>query len=251
MTELGALLLGLASLTGPVSLDEPLARWKLPESLSEISGLAVTPDGRVLAHDDEKAIVYELDVAAEQVVRRWKLRTGKHTLRGDFEGIAVRGGDVWLLTSSGGLLRAAIDSDVAPQAIDTGLGDECEFEGLAVKGDLLVMACKRVLDAVGTRLVLWDVAASQVAGRIHLDGPPLHLSAIEWCPRQNRFIGLAAREGQLILARADGRIESRVQLDAKRHPQAEGVTVHAGDLLIADEGRKRGRLMRYAWQPCR
>ena len=44
-------------------------RWKLPEDLDEISGLALTADGRVLAHNDEQGIVFELDPWRKAVVK--------------------------------------------------------------------------------------------------------------------------------------------------------------------------------------
>ena len=35
--------------------DGAIARWVLPQDLDEISGVALTPDGRLLAHGDERA----------------------------------------------------------------------------------------------------------------------------------------------------------------------------------------------------
>ncbi|HEX6050757.1 MAG TPA: hypothetical protein VFZ21_15870, partial [Gemmatimonadaceae bacterium] len=35
--------------------DSAIARWVLPRELDEISGIALTPDGRLLAHGDERA----------------------------------------------------------------------------------------------------------------------------------------------------------------------------------------------------
>jgi hypothetical protein len=74
-------------------------QWKLPKRLKEISGLALTPDERLLAITDEQAVVYELDYAEGRVIKSFWL--GDPIVRGDFEGIAVLEDTVWLLTSDG------------------------------------------------------------------------------------------------------------------------------------------------------
>ncbi|MDE0682021.1 MAG: hypothetical protein OXI63_03810, partial [Candidatus Poribacteria bacterium] len=40
---------------------ETATHWKLPGRLYEISGLAMTLDNRLMAHNDEKAGIYEID----------------------------------------------------------------------------------------------------------------------------------------------------------------------------------------------
>ena len=53
-------------------LDAPRRdRWELPKELNEISGLAVDSEGRLFAHDDERAIIYQLDPATHRVVKRF------------------------------------------------------------------------------------------------------------------------------------------------------------------------------------
>ena len=129
----------LASCRG--SVDEPapdvdeklVMQWQLPGGLREISGLALTGDGRLLAVSDELAIVYEIDYAAGKLVKRFAL--GDPALRGDFEGIAVVGETVWLMTSDGQLFASAEGADgehVLYQELNTGLGGYCECEGRAV-----------------------------------------------------------------------------------------------------------------------
>jgi hypothetical protein len=48
----------IVSVLDQYSLDEEsVMQWRLPDRLNEISGLAMTHDGRLLAVDDEVAIV--------------------------------------------------------------------------------------------------------------------------------------------------------------------------------------------------
>src|SRR5690606_10827394 len=107
-------------------------QWRLPDKLNEISGLALTGDGRLLAITDESAIVYELDYAKGKLVKAFAL--GEPTERGDFEGIAWFDGQVWLVTSKGRIYQSPEGEDgerVAFEAFETGLGKSCEIEGLA------------------------------------------------------------------------------------------------------------------------
>src|SRR5512136_1894317 len=77
---------------------EPVAHWVMPESLQEISGLARTDAGNLLTHGDEKGEIFTLDERTGKVLARWVLQG---TLHDDFEGIAVAGKTVYLMTSSG------------------------------------------------------------------------------------------------------------------------------------------------------
>src|ERR1700704_3308634 len=77
----------------------PAKQFYLPDGLREISGLAVASNNTVYAHDDNYAIVYEVDLNLQKAIRAFAL--GKPTVRGDFEDIAVRDGSVYLLTSDG------------------------------------------------------------------------------------------------------------------------------------------------------
>src|SRR5687768_14749269 len=76
-------------------------QMRLPGALREISGLAVTPDGRVFAHGDERAIVSEVDYRRGAIVKSFAL--GSPILAGDFEGLAIADKRFFLITSTGRL----------------------------------------------------------------------------------------------------------------------------------------------------
>src|SRR4051812_7733773 len=72
----------LASADNGKDKSKPVAMWIMPPELREISGLALTADGRVVTHDDEVAKVYFIDPRRGILLKQFTLGTG---LRGDFE----------------------------------------------------------------------------------------------------------------------------------------------------------------------
>ena len=128
--------------------ERPVARWIMPRGLSEISGLAFTPDQRLLAHDDERGAVSEIDYRRGVVVKQFLV--GKpHTVHADFEGITVAGDKIFLLASNGDLYEfkeGRAGERVNYVFHDTHLAKQCEFEGVAFDPAIgsLLFACKHV-----------------------------------------------------------------------------------------------------------
>jgi uncharacterized protein YjiK len=255
-----------------------LTQWALPSRLREVSGLTLDPAGRLFAHDDEVAVVYQLDYQSGRIIKAFAL--GSPPQRGDFEGIAWVDGRIYLTTSDGDLLVAEEGRDGAflpYQRYVTDLGKRCEIEGLYhdTAARLLRFACKTVREP-GTKnrtLVLaWsletespapdhDVELSWPSGEAadatadHLIGDGrgtrrrLRLSGLTRSPGNGNFIAVAARQHALVEFEPDGVLVRAFQIpNAHHHPQMEGVTMTtSGDLIIADEGGKnRGRLSVYA-----
>lgn len=246
------------------SFDEAsLTQWKLPKRLREISGLALDTAGRLFAHEDEHAIVYQLDYQNGRVLKAFAL--GDPPLKGDFEGIAVVGATFYLLRSDGTLFRAPEGDDgahVAYQRIDTALAPYCEFEGLtydAPSADLL-LACKRSHHDVdpdrrlvfrystrAQRIVSPAIAIDvrQVTARLH--SKSFNPSGIDVVDRH--LVLVAARQRALVETDADGALVAALVLPlTKRHHQPEGIAITAdGRMIISDEGgNRRGRLGVYA-----
>lgn len=238
-------------------------QWKLPKRLREISGLALTPDERLFAITDEKAIVYELDYSEGKVIKSFAL--GDPLVRGDFEGIAVLEDTVWLMTSDGLLFATADGPDGAKmqyQKYDTGLGDYCEFEGLTQdrEAGTLILACKET-DKKKDDLMIFEWSASRNGiERVRsvtipeksieemIDKKRISPSGIAIDPETGEWVLVAARQDALVRLTADGGLSSAIILEKKkRHKQAEGIEITAdGRMLLADEGRKgRARLAVY------
>src|SRR5437867_8988129 len=84
------------------NLRDPHAKqFHLPKQLSEASGLTMSADGRLFSHNDELGIVYQIDYTTGKIVKQFSL--GTITLRGDFEGIAMNGGMMYLVASNGNI----------------------------------------------------------------------------------------------------------------------------------------------------
>src|ERR1043166_5967089 len=124
---------------------QPRTRWVLPPDLREISGLALTDDGRLLTHDDNRARIVELDYRKGLEAKAFQL--GRIAVRGDFEGIAVAGPQVFLVTSDGVLYEAreGKNGEAVPYTrTPTRAGALCEVEGLAFepRDRALLLLCK-------------------------------------------------------------------------------------------------------------
>src|SRR3954463_6290560 len=138
----------LAKVDASAEKTAPIAEWIMPAQLREISGLALTSRGTVLAHDDNSGRIYEIDPKTGVLLKGFSL-TGNQ--KEDFEAIAIAGNDIYLMASDGRLFRFREGADgqqVQFEPFDTKLGKECEFESLAYESDStrLLMACKRLLD---------------------------------------------------------------------------------------------------------
>ena len=75
--------------------------FKLPKKLQEISGLAMSTDGRLFAHDDESSRISQIDYSNERVVKSFFV--GEKTLKKDFEGLAIVNQLFYLVSSDGTL----------------------------------------------------------------------------------------------------------------------------------------------------
>jgi len=242
-----------------------LARWVLPVELKEISGLTVTAKGNLLAHNDEQGRVFVIDPKRGVVVKQFML--GKGDLRGDFEAIAVSGQEIFMLVSNGTIYRFREGADgesVSYTTIDTKLGRECEFEGIAVDGpkQLVLLPCKNVSKkGPKGQLVIyrWSLKGGPSQQPTMLTVPltlligpngwkSLHPSDMAIDPVTKNYVLIAAQEKALIEITADGGVVSAGPLP-EASEQAEGLAITSdGILIISDEGnRNLATITLYRW----
>lgn len=244
---------------------DSIMQWRLPDRLNEISGLAMTDDGRLFAVDDEVAIVYELDYDEGGIIKAFAM--GKPVVKGDFEGIAVADELIYLTTSTGRLYVSAEGADgqrVSFDVYDTGLGAYCEVEGLVQSNDssILYFMCKKPRkksDIRGLSLFAWDLAErrmlpertiilpeTEILRKLRLDR--LSPSGVTIERKTGNRLIIASRQRVLVEITADGSLVDARHLPlGSRHRQAEGIELAIdGRLLVADEGGShRARLAVY------
>lgn len=244
----------------------PIARWVLPQSLREISGLALTTDGRVLAHGDEDGDVWEIDYRRGVLMKEFSL--GDRRVKGDFEGITIAHGVIYMLASNGKLYEfheGANGAHVAYTIHDTGLKAECEFEGVAFDPaiDALVLACKHVHDkTIQGAIVLyrWSLVSADSVSHLTRMIVPVDsvLAANGWKnvnpsditvdPFTGNYVIVASLEKALFSITPAGALVFVRPLPAS-HPQPEGVAITKdGILLVSDEGGQgSGIITLYKW----
>jgi uncharacterized protein YjiK len=243
--------------------DDTVNQWKLPGRLREISGLALSPDGRLFAVADEEAVVFEIDYDNGGLLKAFAF--GDPVFAGDFEGIAWLAGQIYLVTSDGILYAGPEGGDgehVAASRVDTRTGKFCEIEGLASgpKGDRLFFACKGTLNrrnAEQVHIIVWstteqmqvdsiEVPISPIKTALHVDH--FNPSGMTIDLATGNFIIVAARQKSLLELTVDGQLVAvrRLRMPT-RHRQPEGIELTAdGRLVIADEGGdKKARLAVY------
>lgn len=246
------------------SVDQPVAMWLMPPALAEISGIALTGDGRLLAHDDELARVFEIDPKRGVVLKSFMLGNGLH---GDFEGITVVGQDLYMMLSNGLLYRfreGANQSRVNYATFDTHLGKECEFEGVAYEKDSarLVLPCKHVkLKHLDDEVVIyrWKIGSKDSTGITMLTIPlgevigdnkwkKFRPSDITIDPATGNYVLISSLEKGLVVMTPDGNVVRSQRLPGK-HAQAEGVAITSDNILIiSDEATsKPASITLYKW----
>ena len=243
----------------------PVAMWIMPPELREISGLALTPRGTVLTHDDNVARVYEIDPKTGIMLKRFSLAGDR---RGDFEAITIAGPDIYLLESKGKIykFKEGADGQQVPYTVyDTRLGKECEFESMAFEADSsrLLLVCKKFLTKKAPHelliyrlpLPLRDPSAMttlkvSIGDVVGSNGwKNFHPSDINIDPVTGNYVIIASREKGLVVITPDGDVVRSVPLPGD-HRQPEGVAITPDSLLmVSDEANvKPPAITLYRWR---
>lgn len=251
---------------GSYDFEEPTRQLKLPKRLREISGLAMLGENRLLAHDDERGVVSEIDYLDGSIVKRFELGGPRGRVADDLEGIAAAGSMLYLVSSTGRLYEFSEGADGATvpyKRYETGVGRLHEIEGLAYDPDqrVLLLVSKnprnpRQEDQIAiyrwspdTRQLVEEerilIEASALARRI--DRTKFQPSGIERHPVSGNYFVVAARQHAVAEITPRGKVLAVNTLKAGRHRQAEGISFAADHtMVIADEGSgKRATLSFY------
>lgn len=247
-----------SQLNGAVfQLADAPRQLRLVNGLQEISGLAIASENSVYAHNDEHGIVYEVSLDTGDVLAAFAL--GGITEFADFEGIETENGRIYLVTSGGKIYEALIGEHrkrVRFNVFDTGIGSDCEIEGLSrgfEAGSFFVLCKSAKIQSVYNKLTIykWSLNDRRPVTEPWLQIPyedflttdeaeDFRPSAIEWDSKKKIFVILSAQSRQLTIVSESGSVLSTEALLPEFHPQAEGVAITpSGDLVIADEGARR------------
>ena len=245
---------------------KPVAKWIMPPELREISGLVLTPDGRILTHGDEKAIISVIDPRRGLSLKQFTVAGG---VRGDFESITMAGNEIYLMSSKSLLLRfqeGEDGADVPYSSVDLGLGKECEFESMVYQADSnwLVMPCKNAWNRTyahqlviyrwklsgpdSARLSMITIPLAQLIGSNKWKN--LHPSDITIDPTSGNFVMIASHEKALIeMTRAGDLVRSEPLPSG--HNQPEGVAITRDSIfMLSDEANKTpAAITLYRWHP--
>ena len=255
------------SKVGDSDTTTPLARWIMPRDLGEISGLALTSDGRLLAHDDEQGRVTVIDPRRGVTLKHFWIG---QSVRADFEGIADVDGRIYLLASNGKLFEFHEGDDgdhVRFTVHDTHLGNECEFEGVAFDSitKTFLLPCKNIgRKELRDQVVLfrWNpqTASAPPDGMIKIPlqraigangWKAFHPSDITVDPVSGNYVMIAGPEQGLLEITPSGEVVRSVPLPGKHH-RAEGIAITSdGLLIVSDEASNSAPavITLYRWRP--
>jgi uncharacterized protein YjiK len=252
--------------------DKKAEHLKFPKELTEASGLAFDSQGHLLGHNDEKGVIYEIDYRTGNILTHFSLGT-RLVYRGDLEGIATKDDTIFMINSSGVILRFLPGKNgqkVAFQSFKTPLSVRNDVEGLAYDPatDCLLLACKGEASlSLLTPLPAQKAVYAFSLKTYKLLAKPRFLlpvaritaltkekefspSAIERHPRSGNFLVLAARGNAIVEIDANGNLLGISVLPKSVHPQPEGLAIAPdGTLVICNEGpspNKPGRIVVYS-----
>jgi uncharacterized protein YjiK len=249
---------------------ERATQRSLPAPLREVSGLTSTADGRTLAHNDEKGIVFEIDRSTGGITKRFSIGDARGVVSADFEGIAAAAGRIYLVTSDGVIYEFGEggDGEQVPFAeYRTGVGRDYEVEGLAYEPrtrELLLASKSPRRKASEGRLPIhrWSIDTRRLVEggpiaipvediRDRLGSKGFHPSDLARHPSSGNYYLVAALQFAVAEITPGGRLVAVRRLPKKWHLQAEGISFAPDlSLLIADEGGERdGRLTTYPLRP--
>ncbi len=228
----------------PYDLDHPELLAEMPEILGEISGLGMHGD-ELFAIQDEDGILFRLSTADGSV-------RGQYAFwgEGDYEGVEVVGDAVWV-TKSNGRLYEILGYGTEDQEVNeynTWLNGDNDVEGLAydAANHRLLLACKddpkgNGLDKANRYIFAFDLATRKLGEEAVFSIPredDFAPSSLAIHPLTGQLFLTSSVGNQLLVARADGTIETVKLLDKQWFPQPEGLTFAPdGTLYLSTEAR--------------
>jgi uncharacterized protein YjiK len=232
-----------------------LQKWRLPNVLEEVSGIAWLEDGRIACIQDEDGTIFIYDLDKGQIIEKIAFAGS-----GDYEGIAVHHEDAYVMRSDGLIFeikRFRESGKMAITSFQTDFSRKNNMETLAMSADQkrLITAPKdrdKADDFKGVYSidVLSKSMESEPSVRISMKDDALKQyyrkkayrtfspSDMAVNPSNGDLYVIEGIKPKLILLSAGGKIKRVIPLHDKDFPQPEGITFSPnGDLYISNEGR--------------
>ncbi|MBM2840635.1 MAG: hypothetical protein HW412_1163 [Bacteroidetes bacterium] len=228
--------------------DRNPTQFNLPRRLSEASGLAFSPDGRLFCHNDELGIVFQVNYTDGSIVKQFSL--GRIAVRADFEGIAIAGEWFYLASSNGNIYEFKEGKNsgrVSYEVYKTPLNPNNDVEGLEYDGEsrCLLLACKG--DPGKGHKGYKAVYAFSLADKKLIEKPRLLIplsvvvkkghggefnsSGIAKHPKSGTYFVISANGGSIIEITEEGDVLAQKDIPQKVNEQPEGIAF-APDLSI-------------------
>ncbi len=241
---------------GPYRINVPDKTFNLPTYLDEISGLSTTGvDSLLVAIQDEEGILFFINKETGEINHQVKFGD-----TGDYEGVEVLSGLIFVTNSKGDLFRVEIDKSYgaisSADKVKTWLNSDDNIEGLGhlPGSDRLLLASKDArkkpkelryiyqFDLVRNELdttpflVLDGRAIADILDR---DVKPIFSpSALAVHPINKEIYILSSPAAAIIRVDQHGSIHEAARLDRRIHRQPEGMAFgQDGTLFISNEAR--------------
>lgn len=235
--------------------SENFTQFQLSSKLNEVSGLCMTDDQRLFAHNDEKGAIHQIDYSTGKIIKSFFL--GRIlTVNQDFEGIAFAKGLFYMITSDGLLYIFPEGEDKQPvkyRTIDLKMNSKFNVEGLCYdpSTESLLVACK---DYAGKNYKGNRTVYSLKLSEMRLNPTPRFVislkelkkdfdikdffpSAIERSVDGKSFYILSSKgDPCLVQVSSEGNILAAKKISKKKHRQPEGLAfTEDGKVIISDE----------------
>ena len=223
----------------------------LPAELKEISGLTMTPDGRLFGEQDEQGIIYQIDYKTGDIVKKFTL--GKPPVKKDFEDIVYINNKFYLLHSKGEIFE--FEEGDNGESVDykiykTGLNGKYDIEGLCFDPETnsLLLACKgfpgvenddndKAVYSFSLDSMKLDPVQRFLISKTDIKNY-FNPSGIQRNPLTGTFFLIAANGNEIIEISKEGNYIGKESLPKKIHAQPEGITFSSdGTLFISNEGK--------------
>jgi uncharacterized protein YjiK len=234
---------------------EVLQKWRLPNILEEVSGIAWLEDGRIACIQDEDGTIFIYDLDKNQIVEKIPFAGP-----GDYEGIAVHNRDAYVMRSDGLIFeikRFRESEKISTTSFQTDFSAKNNMETLTMSADhkSLLTAPKdrgKADDFKGVYSI--DILSKSMEAepsiRIYMKDDAFKdfyrkkayrtfsPSDMAVNPKNGKLYVIEGKKPKLIILSSEGTIERVVPLLNNDFPQPEGITFSPnGDLYISNEGR--------------